>query len=56
MPPSPYHSPMLQRKIQAALRARYQTMGPPRSAAPKSLSKVLQRLEAETAASEGAVA
>ena len=29
-------------------------MGPPRSAAPKSLSKVLQRVEAETAASEGA--
>jgi len=29
-------------------------MGPPRSAAPKSLSKVLQRLEAESVASEGA--
>ena len=48
------HPAPVQRKIQAALRARYRTVGPPRSAAPKALSKVLERVGAETAASAGA--
>ena len=42
-----------QRKIQASLRARYRTIGPPRSAAPRALSKVLERVGSDVAASEG---
>ena len=42
-----------QRKIQQSLRARYRTVGPPRGPAPKALSKVLSRVEADSASAEG---